>query len=151
MKGRLLRTALTFLIVCVVTVFTSVFTVVAYDRLAAPKVTVPYTFSPGTTISASQVNDNFAALEEAINEFTPVTIQWSNQGSATISAGAWDDVTSGNCPTGSHAISCDCNTNGGNCYLTDSFVVDGGTTCRCWYKNTGGSSASIYAKAACIK
>ena len=55
----------------------------------AGQVNVPYTFSPGTTISSSQVNDNFQALAQSMPGMK--SVGWG--GSVTLST-TWQNIAS---------------------------------------------------------
>lgn len=80
----------------------SVASVVAW----AGSVTLPFTFTPGTTAKAAEVNANFTAVKTAVDDnnarltvletITPVTAPtffngWSNVGGAWMPAGFWKD------------------------------------------------------------
>lgn len=143
---------LVLVLAALIAVVASSLTVYATNARAHKALTLPHTFSAHTTASASQVNDNFNYLVNAI-EAGPLV--YKTAGSfLVIDAGAEDETFSPNCDTGYIAIGCQCiAADPGGFFLEEIQVVispGSGDHCACGYKNTTAGSGQVRAYAVCM-
>lgn len=108
----------------------TVLSIVPVVAIASP-VDIPNTFSAGDVISSSEMNDNFAAVEAAIDDNDS---RIGDLAAATLGGCTWASTTDTNvthvdvvCPTDTHPISAGCaNSNTGFPLRTSRPLIAGG-------------------------
>ena len=122
-------------------------------------VSIPNTFSNGTTADATEVNANFAALKSAVD-----TLQSQMNGSfntyktsantiTNVGPNTTGSVVSPSCNTGDQITGCWCDSNDSDCQLYDVQPETSSNTCDCKYKNTntsGTDDCDVKAAAVCL-
>ncbi|NLH49903.1 MAG: hypothetical protein GX444_15085 [Myxococcales bacterium] len=148
-KGYLLI----LMVAAFVAVIASSITVYATGRHGLFALSLPHTFTAGSTAVASEVNENFTYLANAIEDGP---IVYKTAGSfLTLAAGEENTVYSPNCETGDIAVSCQCIAENAGDYLLRGMTAvefpNASDRCSCAYVNNTGSSGQVRAYAICMK
>ena len=134
--------------VLVVSVAASAVTVWAIGKSNA--YTIPNEFSTGTTLSAADMNANFAYVETALNELADTggnAFVLTSETMLVVDPGECYQVDSPDCPTGYRPVTPMCNATHNDMNLVQFGCDD--AKCYCKYKNDQAFAVSTYAKALC--
>jgi len=149
---------LTVLFFCVIVVASSVSILTVYAAGGFKSYTVPYTaFSSGTTISSSQMNQNFTYIENALNsletDIGTKTFHFykSGWGSKSLTSNTANSVDSQACDPGDRVVGCECESSDREkVWMTDIGINHVSHTCACGFYNSNSASETIEANANCI-
>jgi len=146
-KGYLLM----LVVAAMISVIASSLTVYATGGRVTTALSVPHTFTAGTTAVAAEVNENFQYLADAIDA-GPYVYKTANA-AVDLGAGEYGSVDSNECDSGYMPIACQCDAFEG-AYMTGVLMRQDGIptrTCFCEYYNSTGSTGQIHAWAICMK